>query len=126
MVRSQNDTDPYMILGLPYFSAFHIILDRENQEITFSPGCGCQTTDKYPLILTDNQYQYCKKAVSNATAAVSTSTTSTSWTCQTYSAWLPATTATTASTVGDSSSGGQDLRIFSMLILFISLLANIL
>ena len=59
----------YALLGLPFFSAFHIVLDRTNFQIGFQPGCGCNTTlDKYPMIITDSSADSSKN-----------------WTCQTYS-----------------------------------------
>ncbi|KAJ3304490.1 hypothetical protein HDV03_002699 [Kappamyces sp. JEL0829] len=51
---SQGD-DNYAILGLPLFSAYHIVLDRTEGSITFQPGCGCESSqDQYPLLLRDN------------------------------------------------------------------------
>jgi hypothetical protein len=39
------------ILGLPFFSAYHILLDREEGTLTFRQGCLCNSTDGYPKIL---------------------------------------------------------------------------
>ena len=50
----------YSILGLPFFSAFHIILDRTNFQITFQPGCDCESSsDGYPKILVDSLPTIC-------------------------------------------------------------------
>jgi hypothetical protein len=98
-----------MTLGLPYFTAFHIILDKDQQQVTFSPGCGCNTNDKYPLILTDNLFKYC---TSNTTP----SSTSTEWTCQTYTPWIPAVT-TTIGTTKNRKSSSTKTRMPILLIL---------
>jgi hypothetical protein len=45
----------YALLGLPFFNAFHIVLDRTNYQIGFQPGCGCNSSlDQYPNIITDS------------------------------------------------------------------------
>lgn len=45
--------DQYSILGLPFFSAYHIVVDRDNGRINFQLGCGCEfSTDGYPKIST--------------------------------------------------------------------------
>lgn len=35
-----HGSDSYIVLGLPIFSAFHILLDRDKGSIGFSLGCG--------------------------------------------------------------------------------------
>ena len=50
----------FSILGMPFFSTFHIILDRTNYEITFQPGCDCEASmDGYPKILVDGMPTIC-------------------------------------------------------------------
>ena len=71
------------VLGFPLFTAFHIILDRTNSQITFMPGCGCEyQQDKYPLIYTDNFMNRCLK-VEVPKSNESTEVQSYSWSCQT-------------------------------------------
>lgn len=48
--------DQYTILGLPFFAAYHIVVDRDSGKITFQLGCGCdQATDSYPTISTSGR-----------------------------------------------------------------------
>lgn len=45
--------DSYSILGVPIFSAFHIVVDRNEGWIQFQLGCDCQnlfSTTGYPAI----------------------------------------------------------------------------
>jgi len=51
MVASYSET--YAILGLPFFSSFHIMVDRDIGKITFKQGCECSVrNDGYPKIST--------------------------------------------------------------------------
>jgi hypothetical protein len=54
MIVGSNDY--YAILGLPIFSSYHIVLDRNNGSITFTSGCACEAAvDGYPKILVDGE-----------------------------------------------------------------------
>lgn len=49
-------TNQQIVLGLPFFSAFHIVIDRDLGIMTFDRGCGCSTaTDGYPTISVGNE-----------------------------------------------------------------------
>jgi hypothetical protein len=49
VIRTRPDT--FVSLGLPIFSAYYILLDRDAGTIGFSPGCGCNiASDGYPKI----------------------------------------------------------------------------
>jgi hypothetical protein len=128
MVKAFNSsTVPYMILGLPFFSAFHIVLDKGKEEITFSPGCGCNTKDKYPIILTDNQYKFCKSSTlgtgATSTNAIPSTSTSSKWTCQSYTPWLPATTVTASSSNNSNDAVGD--RVFPVVSLVFALILSL-
>ncbi|KAI8900855.1 aspartic peptidase domain-containing protein [Globomyces pollinis-pini] len=44
--------DDFAVLGLPIFSAYHIVLDRLNGRVSFALGCGCNSSpDGYPKII---------------------------------------------------------------------------
>lgn len=51
MISSVGDS--YAILGLPFFQAYHIVVDRDIGQVSFQLGCGCElATDSYPIIST--------------------------------------------------------------------------
>jgi Eukaryotic aspartyl protease len=51
MITSMSETS--VIFGLPFFSAYHIVVDRDLGKLTFQIGCGCYfATDGYPKITT--------------------------------------------------------------------------
>jgi hypothetical protein len=40
-----------MILGVPFFNAYHITLNRDEATVSFQLGCGCELSDDgYPKI----------------------------------------------------------------------------
>ncbi|KAJ3373998.1 hypothetical protein HDU91_000054 [Kappamyces sp. JEL0680] len=46
--------DRYGILGLPFFSAYHIVVDRDSGKLSFQLGCACESSvDGYPKISTN-------------------------------------------------------------------------
>lgn len=46
----------YAILGLPFFSAFHVVVDKDLGKMTFQLGCDCESsTDGYPKIITQGK-----------------------------------------------------------------------
>lgn len=63
--------DQYAVLGLPFFSAYHIVVDRDSGQISFQLGCNCENSpDGYPKISTFGQTIL--TASSNCTAADTT------------------------------------------------------
>lgn len=92
----QAGSDRYSVLGLPFFSAFHVELDRTNHLITFKPGCGCETAlDEYPLISIDGMPTICPPDFSAPTGSGNNQTlpdrtaTNSSWTCKQYIREIP-------------------------------------
>ncbi|KAJ3303526.1 Beta-secretase 2 [Kappamyces sp. JEL0829] len=56
MVTTGADSDLFAILGLPLFSAYHIVIDKDRGSMSFSPGCDCENaTDGYPSIVQGNE-----------------------------------------------------------------------
>ena len=54
MITSQSESS--VVFGLPFFSAYHIVVDRDLGQMTFQIGCGCYfATDGYPKISTSGK-----------------------------------------------------------------------
>jgi hypothetical protein len=52
-------------LGLPFFSAFYVSIDRYTGRYGFAPGCGCQQGDKSRMVyLADLDQGQCNKTYS--------------------------------------------------------------
>ena len=65
------------VLGYPFFTSYHIVFDRSNGSLIFSPGCGCEESkDKYPLIYTNGHANKCTRNNSDLNSTVS-------WSCST-------------------------------------------
>ncbi|KAJ3326161.1 hypothetical protein HDV06_000037 [Boothiomyces sp. JEL0866] len=50
-----SSSNYFVVLGLPFFSAFHVVADLSSGQLTVSIGCACSySTDGYPQIITSN------------------------------------------------------------------------
>ncbi len=58
-------SNTYISLGLPFFSAFYVSIDRNAGRYGFAPGCGCQRGDKSRMVyLADLDQGQCNKTYS--------------------------------------------------------------
>lgn len=108
-------SDDFAIMGLPFYTAYHIVMDRTNNLVKFQPGCGCESLlDRYPEIFTDGISNKCSPTI---TTNSTTNGTSTAWSCSTM-ANLDDATGVPSST---KYSGHLHLTSLSTLSLFISI-----
>ncbi|KAJ3256925.1 hypothetical protein HK103_005043 [Boothiomyces macroporosus] len=67
--------DQYAVLGLPFFSAYYVLVDRNSGQLQVSLGCSClYSTSNYPKIITSNGVGTPSKNSSSATKTKSYTT----------------------------------------------------
>jgi hypothetical protein len=71
MVMISAGSDMWAILGLTFFSSYHITVDRTAGTMKFELGCGCKdSVDNYPQIILGNNTASPNKIVSSSQSRI--------------------------------------------------------